>query len=79
MSSLLILSTAAAFIAAICHWLSIDLAGLVLLESFTVILWWKLAELRDYTAVQPKADQSELRAEVKRWLHDRERDTRDID
>ena len=73
MASLIALSTAVAVVAAVCHWLSIELTGLAVLESVTVIAWWKFAELRDRPVGSPKADQAKLRAEVQRWLEEREK------
>lgn len=72
---MLALSTAVAVVAASCHWLSIDLTGLAVLEFGTVIVWWKFAELRDCPTVTPKADQAKLRAEVQRWLEEREKNS----
>ena len=54
MASLLALSTAVAVVAAVCHWLSIELTGLAVFESVTVMAWWKFAELRDCPAGSPK-------------------------
>lgn len=75
LASLLGLLTAAAFIAGIGKWLGLDVVMIVLLEVCAVFYWWRYAQIRVAPDAACQVDQSALRAEVRKWLREREQQT----
>ncbi len=71
--SLFGLLTAGALVAALSKWSNFGTLDVLLFECMVVVLWWKCAQLRESTQGSSTADQTELRAEVKRWLRERHR------
>ena len=72
LASLFCLLTAGALVAALCKWFSLEQVWTVAFEGYVVFLWWHAAQIRDDTEAKSSTDQSELRAEVRRWLQERE-------
>lgn len=73
LSSLFGLLTAGALVAAVCRWLNLEPLWTLIFETYVVVFWWNIAQLRVDAEAKPAVDQSELRVEVRRWLLERER------
>ncbi|MEM9657185.1 MAG: hypothetical protein AAF961_02385 [Planctomycetota bacterium] len=70
--SLLWLLTLGALIATICRLLTLQVDWLVTSEALLFVVWWRIAERRVEPSPRDTIDQTELRAEVRRWLKRRD-------